>query len=283
MKQPDSVAPVMPIAVQEIVATLSAQPDVTAIALGGSRSTGFADGQSDYDIYVFIESEIPLPIRRQLAERFDSAPEINNTWWGPGDEWSDQATGTAVDIIYWEAQPFARQIRDVIEEHRPSLGYSTSFWFTVAHATPLFDRSGWFAELQRLAATPYPDELRRAIVRFNHPLLRSTRSSYRHQIELASMRNDPVGVQNRVTELLASVFDIVFALNRTLHPGEKRQLAHLASINDANLFPCCEMVRNLIRSTIDPDPTAVVQNVDAFCDLLDSIIETADLPGAQSG
>lgn len=285
MKQPDSVAPVMPIAVQEIVATLSAQPEVTAIALGGSRCTGFADAESDYDIYVFVESEIsiPLSVRRQLAERFDSAPEINNTWWGPGDEWEDHATGTAVDIIYWEAQPFARQIRDVIEGHRPSLGYSTSFWFTVAHATPLFDRNGWFADVQSLAATPYPGELRRAIVRFNYPLLRSTRSSYRHQIELASMRNDPVVVQHRATELLASVFDIVFAVNRTLHPGEKRQLAHLASIDDANLFSCCERVRNLIRSTTHPDPTAVVQNVDALCDLLDSMIDTADLSSAISG
>lgn len=269
MAQVDYDAPVLPNAVQEIVATLSAQPEVTAIALGGSRCTGFADTESDYDIYVFVESEIPLSIRRQLAERFDSAPEINNTWWGPGDEWEDHATGTAVDIIYWEAEPFARQLREVVEEHRPSLGYSTSFWFTVAHATPLFDRNGWFAEVQGLVASPYPDELRRAIVRFNHPLLRSTRSSYRRQIELASLRNDPVGVQNRVTELLASVFDIVFALNRTLHPGEKRQLAHVAALGQAIPSNFDDLVRNLIRSTADSDPTAVVQNVDALCDVVD--------------
>jgi len=123
--------------------------------------------------------------------------------------------------------------------------------------------------VQGLVASPYPDELRRAIVRFNHPLLRSTRSSYRRQIELASMRNDPVGVQNRVTELLASVFDIVFALNRTLHPGEKRQLAHVAALGQAIPSNFDDLVRNLIRSTADSDPTAVVQNVDALCDVVD--------------
>ena len=280
MTQADSVALLLPGAVRAIVECFSAQPQAVAIALGGSRCTGFADAESDYDIYVFVESEISisLPVRRQLAERFDAAPEINNTWWGPGDEWEDRATGTAVDIIYWEAAPFARQLRDVIEEHRPSLGYSTSFWFTVAHATPLFDRNGWFAEVQRLAASPYPDELRRAIVRFNHPLLRSTRSSYRHQIELAGMRNDPVGVQNRVTELLASVFDIVFALNRTLHPGEKRQLAHVAALGEAIPSTFDDLVRSLIRSTADPDPTSVVENnVDALCDAVDLMIRRASL------
>ncbi len=227
--------------------------------------------------YVFVESEISLSIRTQLAEHFDSAPEINNTWWGPGDEWEDQSTGTAVNIIYWKKDPFLRQLREVIEGHRPSLGYSTSFWFTIAHATPLFDRDGWFAEMQRLAAAPYPDELRRAIVRFNHPLLRSTRSSYRHQIELASMRNDPVGVQNRVTELLASVFDIVFAVNRTLHPGEKRQLAHVALLGEAVPSNFDGLVRSVIRSTADPNPALVVEHVDALCDAVDLMIRRASL------
>jgi len=77
MAQVDYDAPVLPNAVQEIVATLSAQPEVTAIALGGSRCTGFADAESDYDIYVFVESEIPLSIPSNL--RSVSIPRPRST------------------------------------------------------------------------------------------------------------------------------------------------------------------------------------------------------------
>ncbi len=65
-----------PDAVLAVMETLSAYPDVAAIALGGSQPTHQADAGSDYDIYVYADAEIPLEGRRELAERFDPAPEI---------------------------------------------------------------------------------------------------------------------------------------------------------------------------------------------------------------
>jgi len=135
----------LPEMVGDIADTLAARGEVHAIALGGSRSGSLADPQSDYDIYVFVDD----------------------------------------DVMYWHRDDFERDLRDVIEQYRPSLGYSTAFWYTVRQAMPLYDQGSWFACLQTLAARPYPDALREAIVYWNHLLLRTTHSSYRYQIGLA--------------------------------------------------------------------------------------------------
>jgi hypothetical protein len=50
-------------------------------------------------------------------------------------------------------------------------------------------------------------------------------TSYLYQIESAVRRKDSVSVNHGVAALLASYFDIVFALNRVLHPGEKWLIA----------------------------------------------------------
>ena len=222
-----TIAP-LPDAVRAIVTAFMTRSEVCAIALGGSVASGAVDASSDHDIYVFTTADIPHDARRALATRFDPAPEIGNRWFGEGDEWSDRTAGVAVDLMYWDRDWFEDQLRDVIERHQPSLGYTTSLWFTARYARPLFDRDGWLARMQALAATPYSEELRRAIVEWHRPLLRSTRSSYRHQIELAIARDDPVSVNHRLAALLASVFDnrvrerACAASRREAAPGSRR-------------------------------------------------------------
>src|SRR5689334_5569429 len=114
------------------------------------------------------------------------------------------------------------QLARVLDRHEASIGYSTAFWFNVKTSRSLFDRNGLFRQLQEKAAQPYPEPLRRNIVAKNHPILRATQSSYAYQIERALHRNDAVSANHRVAALLASFFDILFALNRQPHPGEKR-------------------------------------------------------------
>ncbi|HET7095512.1 MAG TPA: hypothetical protein VFI22_18620, partial [Thermomicrobiales bacterium] len=65
----------------------------------------------------------------------------------------------------------------------------------------------------------------RAIVAKNHPILREARSRYRTPIQQAIDRRDAVSIQHRITALLASCFDVLFAINAVPHPGEKRLLA----------------------------------------------------------
>jgi predicted nucleotidyltransferase len=261
-----------PAVVDATVAALAAHPAVVAITLGGSRATSRHDERSDHDIEVFTDGELSLAFRRELAARFDPHPEIGNDWFGPADEWVDRASGTALDIAYFDRAWFERAIRDVIERHRPALGYTTALWHTLRHARPAFDRDGWLATMRALAVTPYPDALRRNIVAWNHPVLRTSRSSYRRQVELAVLRDDPVSVNHRVAALLASVFDIVFALHRELHPGEKRLLDHLAALGEDEL---ADRVRDLLHAA--GDPSGVLAAVDALCDALDATIRAAGL------
>jgi len=86
----------------------------------------------------------------------------------------------------------------------------------------LFERDGRFGELQRNYTRPYPTELVRHIIDKNYPLLDPSVSSYPHQIETAAFRGDLVSVNHRIAAYLASYFDVLFAVMRMLHPGEKK-------------------------------------------------------------
>ena len=69
---------------------------------------------------------------------------------------------------------------------------------------------------------PYPEKLKKAIVERQLCLLDSAMPAYPVQIEKAVRRGDSVSVNHRVTEFLASYFDLIFAVNEKTHPGEKR-------------------------------------------------------------
>ena len=225
----DQFAPSIPPVVQTIVERLSVLPQVRALALAGSQSTTRADVCSDFDIYVFIDAAVPVALRAELAREFAERMEIDNQFFGAGDEWIEAATGTKVDLIYFDVPWFEEQLERVLVRHQPSVGYSTAFWHTARHAQPLYDRDGWLGRLKMLAAQPYPEPLRHAIVAHNHPILRDTLSSLVYQIESALARDDMISVQHRTTALLVSYFDILFAVNRLPHPGEKRQVQWLTT------------------------------------------------------
>jgi predicted nucleotidyltransferase len=210
---------------QRITRKFASMLQVEAVAMAGSRISGSADGASDVDLYVYVTEDIRLDERSRIAAGAPHA-EIGNATWEPGDEWIDYETGTPIDVMFRHLRWIEEQLDRVLVQHQASVGYSTCFWYNVLHSRALFDRRGWFADLQKRAAVTYPPQLRKAIIAKNYPLLRRNQSSYLHQIELAIKRNDPVSVNHRVAALLASYFDVLFALNELPHPGEKRLLEH---------------------------------------------------------
>ncbi|MCC6455940.1 MAG: DUF4037 domain-containing protein [Caldilineaceae bacterium] len=227
MSRLGSLSPPVVALVQSIAAHFALLPQVAAVALAGSLTAGTEDESSDLDIYVYTRADVPLDVRAALVEkRAARNVEIGNDTWGPGDEWVDGETGRGIDLMYFGTIWMEEQLDRVLVQHQPSLGYTTAFWSTLLRSAPLYDRDGWFANLQARAQAPYPEPLRRAIIAKNHPILRAKTSSYLHQLEKAFARQDRVSLNHRVAALLASYFDILFAINRAPHPGEKRLLRY---------------------------------------------------------
>jgi predicted nucleotidyltransferase len=248
-------------------------PQVEAIALGGSLTSGVADRDSDIDIYVYTKETIPLVQRATLIGDMEaSQADLDLQYWDLGDEWYHAESGIEVDMIYWPTTWIEEQINRVLKYHQASIGYTTCFWNTILHSIPLFDQKGWFHDLQSLCQQPYPEELQRAIISKNHAVLRQIIPSYRHQIQKAIQRKDTISINHRVAALLASYFDIVFALNTLPNPGEKRVL-EIATKQ-------CKLIPENMNTDVSEILLAAAQDngnllghVDRLIDRLDAVLE----------
>jgi hypothetical protein len=251
-------------------------PAVAAVVLAGSLTTASADHNSDIDLYVYHHVEIPLDARAAIATERGTMIELDNRAHGPTDVWVDSDSGIAVDVTCRETVWIEEQIDRVLNRHEASAGYSTCFWHNVLTSQLLFDRDSWFERLQQSARQPYPEPLRRAIIAMNHPLLAQAIFSYRRQMQKAATRHDLVGVNHRVAGFLASYFDILFALNRVPHPGEKR-LVELAVAHCPKLPPEMPVqVDALLRAPVSA-PEQVLEQVDALVAGLDQFLATERL------
>ncbi len=221
---------------QNIVDAFKQLDNVEAIIQAGSHTTGLLDHHSDIDIYIISEKILPASIRKEIIVSLGpSKADLDLTYWDNGDEWVHKKTEIEVDMIYWEMDWIETQLSNVIDHHQASLGYTTCFWRTVKQATLLYDRSSWFSELQERTAKPYPVALKKAIIQKNHPVVRKIIPSYYNQILKAIHRKDIISINHRLSVLLASYFDIVFAVNEILHPGEKKILNCVT--NECNHIP----------------------------------------------
>lgn len=207
--------------VDELFQELSEISQVEAIALGGSRATGRNDEKSDYDVYVYLTDSVDESVRRSILEKYCGYMEIGNSFW----ELEDDVTlkdGIDMDIIYRNMAEFENMVSSVVDACVSWNGYTTCMWHNLITSKIVFDRSGKLQALQEKYRIPYPEKLRENIVNNNMKLLGGMLPSFDLQIKKAEIRGDYVSVNHRVTEFLASYFDIIFALNKMTHPGEKR-------------------------------------------------------------
>lgn len=203
---------------------LSKLDQVEAIALGGSRATEKSDEKSDYDVYVYWTDEVPEGVRKKILEKYCSCMEIGNRYW----EKEDNCTlkdGIDLDIIYRNLDDFIDGIENVVTRGNASNGYTTCMWHNLKTCKILYDRSGRLGTYKKQYEIPYPRQLKENIIHKNMSLLSGCLPSYDGQIQKAYMRKDYNSINHRVTEFLASYFDVIFAVNELTHPGEKRLIA----------------------------------------------------------
>ena len=224
----------MNIDVNRLFVELGSLSQVEAIALGGSRATGRNDEKSDYDVYVYITNSIDEKVRKDILDKYCSYMEIGNSFW----ELEDDVTlkdGIDMDIIYRNMDDFEKMVSSVVIDCIPWNGYTTCMWHNLITSQIVLDKNGKLNKIQEKYRIPYPSELKENIISNNLKLLNGMLPSFDMQIKKAENRGDLVSVNHRITEFLASYFDIIFALNEMTHPGEKRMQSICSK--ECNILP----------------------------------------------
>lgn len=249
----------------------AALSEVEAIALGGSRAGENYDEKSDYDLYIYCTSIPDEDIRKCILEKCCQYMEIGNSFW----ELEDDCTlkdGVDIDILYRNTEEFSRTIRSVVEDHIAYNGYTTCMWHNLLNSRILYDKNGKLASLQNKYQIPYPDGLRNNIISKNLRLLTGNLPSYDAQIKKAAARKDMVSINHRTAAFLESYFDIIFALNRLTHPGEKRMVQYARE--HAGILPA-DFEENLDKlfETLFTDPDRALQTLREMTTALEEVIK----------
>lgn len=247
-------------------------PEVEAVAIGGSVAAGTADPSSDIDLYVYTKSDIPPDQRIAIAREYADDAKTND-FWGPGNEWTDPDIGIHVDVVFWTVGWIEDQIDRILRRHEAWVGYTTAFWHTIRNSKVLFDRNDWFQKLHASAQQAYPEPMVAKIIAQNYPILRQNESAYLHQLEKAVDRQDLVSVNHRIAEFLASYFDIIFAVNRLPHPGEKRLLSIAVATCGTLPDNMAEDVTALLRAG-GQGGLDVIQQINRLVDSLDNWLQS---------
>lgn len=237
-------------------------PEVQAIAIGGSIAGNTSDNNSDIDVYIFITKDIPIEKRLNLTKQYSQNYEVGGEYFGPGDEFFVEKLNKQLDVMYWNIDWFENTVQNIWHKHYPSNGYTTCFLYTLKNLQILFEKDNWLTNLKKQINTPYPAELKNNIIKRNLMLLKDKPfASYYEQIQKAIERKDINSINHRISAFLASYFDIIFAANELLHPGEKRLIKYAQ--NNCSKLPK-DFENNITRLLQQPNDNTI--------ETLDSII-----------
>lgn len=249
----------------DIIEKFSQITEVESIAIGGSTVAKTYDNTSDTDIYVFSKNGVPIEKRKNIIEKISKKYEVGAQYFGSGDEFLYDINNTVFDIMYWDMKWLEDIVENVWIKHFPSNGYTTCFLYTLKNFKIVYDPNNWLKNLQDKIKTDYPTELQRNIIERNLKLMKDKPfASYYEQIEKAVQRNDINSINHRTAAFLASYFDIIFAKNKLLHPGEKRLIQYAeknCKILPENFAENIEKLLSAQKSDILTIADKIIQNL----------------------
>lgn len=222
--------------IKEILERFANLEEVKSIAIGGSSAAKTDDNKSDIDVYIFSQTEIPIYKREKIIKPISSKYEIGGEYFGSGDEFFADKLNRQLDVMYWNINWFESVVENTWFKYYPQNGYTTCFLFTLKNFNIIYDKDNWLTNLQQQINTPYPQELKQNIIKRNLMLMKEKPfASYYEQIQKAIERKDSISINHRISAFLASYFDVIFAANEQLHPGEKRLIQYV--INNCKIIP----------------------------------------------
>lgn len=259
-----------------IVNEFSKLQEVEAILLAGSHTIDTQDENSDYDLYIYSNKEITVTKREEIMNGFCDYVEINNQFWETEDDGIIRDVNTPIEIIYRDLDWIDAQLERTLIKCQADVGYTTCFWSNFITSVILYDKHNKAGNLQQKYNINYPEALKLDIVRKNYPLLRDQMPAYYFQIEKAIKRNDYVSINHRVAALLASYFDILFAINEMPHPGEKKLVKILKEKGAKLPLDMEENLNELLSSICGFDDRILIQ-VNKLADNLDNLLTAEGL------
>ena len=217
---------------KEIANAFGFIPGVEAVAWCGSAAMGVADAHSDFDFYVYTNAPVPVESRSAVILERSRHSQLNNLFWELEDEWIDRE-GRRFNAMYRACDFVLGEIAARLERYSSDLGYTTAYCFSVANGFILHDPGQWLGTVQERLRQPFPKPLIRSILAKNRPVLGGgMQSCYLAQMKAAIARDDLISLNHRVSVWIASYTDILFAVNRRYHPGEKRVLMYMQGLPD---------------------------------------------------
>ena len=249
--------------IKGIIDGLSRHKNIVAITLGGSRATGNNDAKSDYDMYIYYDEAIDKDFRKSVLEQYCGHMEIAVDYFEEEDD-CILNNGIIIELIYRNISDIRNYVENLMTQHQASLGYTTCFLDNLTASKVLYEDNGCYTDLKNRIF--YPEELRRNIISKNMEMLHGVIASYDTQIIKAYQRQDMISVNHRIAAYLASYFDILFAVNKVYHPGEKRLIA-LAKKKCSKLPVNFEHDINQLLNLTDIEQTldSLYQNLKLLC------------------
>ena len=242
--------------------------DIDAIVLSGSKTSLINDEMSDYDVYIYSKERVNIETRKNFAEKYSSYCELGNDYFEHGDEFI--INDICFDFMYRDLSFAENEINYIWRKCNSKIGYTTAFLYNIKNSKIIYDKDSKFQNLQNELNNEYPEKLKENIIKKNLAVMKDKKcASFFEQLEKAIKRKDIVSVNHRIAAILSSYFDILFALNNELHPGEKKLIKYAYKLCKSLPENFENDIANIINGGLNEN---ILDNVNSLIENLKKII-----------